>query len=373
MLVGDRIIAFAVMIQSLLVIMQTIMIGVFYMDAEATTVYRVAFTAVPMIVAMIVAFYRHSVRFIVVYAVVITLLLLTCAVFPANTPYVIGQSTRFLLPVVLPSALCLLSVTNFRVVENTLYIISWFTAVMVFYYIICFFRGIVSIYNYNMTFSYACLLPMVVLYAHRKAIDVMASGVLFISVLAIGSRGAAFCFLIYLIFDLFQHKSKWRFVVVILVVLLFVSLPFLVSWFDTIGVSSRTIDMFLSGEISNDSGRSYIQKRVLGRLLSQPFIGLGFFGDRIDDVYCHNILLEICLNFGLFLGPIIILFLITKLIVLYYHLGNDDRNRIIRYFCALVLPFMTSGSYLIGSEFAIFIGLCYLINKNNHYVSIATR
>ena len=51
---GDFIISFAVMIQSLLIVLQTIMIGFFYMDADATTIYRVLLTAIPMIIAMII-------------------------------------------------------------------------------------------------------------------------------------------------------------------------------------------------------------------------------------------------------------------------------------------------------------------------------
>ena len=94
-LFGDKVIAFAVMIQSLLLIMQTVMIGVFKMDADATTVYRVLLTALPMILAIVVAYRRNSGRFVIVYGIAVIVLLLTCVLFPQNEPFVNIRHQKF--------------------------------------------------------------------------------------------------------------------------------------------------------------------------------------------------------------------------------------------------------------------------------------
>lgn len=364
---GDRTIAFAVMIQSLLLVMQTIMIGYYHMDAEDTTIYRVILTAIPMVAAMIIAFARKPFRFISGFVVVCLLLLYTIAVFPDNTPFVINQGTRFLLPVVVPSFLCLTVVYDYKIVERTLYVISWFTMVLVLFYIIGFFSGRVSFTVYDMAFSFACVLPFVSLYSHRKYYDWIACTVLFVLVVAVGARGSAMCMIIYVIVDLFQHKSKWRIPTLLLIVFFIVSLPLLNNWLDSIGISSRSLNMLLNGDITSDSGRSTIRSYFINKLIEHPFIGIGLFGDRLyeDVAYCHNIVLEIVLDFGIILGGAFVIIGVIKLITLYCRSDSENRNRIVRYFCALVIPFMTSGSYLINSDFAIFLGLCFLISKQH--------
>ena len=369
---GDRIIAFAVMIQSLLLVLQTVMIGYFHMDAEATTVYRVVLTAIPMIVAMVITLARNPVRFIVGYIVSIVLLLFTMTVFPENTPFVASQGMRFLLPVVIPSFLCLTVVYDYKIVEKSLYIISWLVMALVLLYIYGFFMGIVFITSYNLAFSFACVLPFVAFYSHRKFYDWIVCFVLFVLVIAIGARGAALCMASYVVFDLFQHKSRGRFLILIIIVTFVVSLPLLNHWLLSIGISSRSLDMLLNGDITSDSGRGFIRRYFINELLEHPFLGIGLFGDRLLEgvVYCHNIILEIFLDFGIPLGGLFVFVGLIKLLFLYFKSDVVNRNKIIGYFCALVLPFMTSGSYLISSEFAIFVGLCYLINKNQKETTI---
>lgn len=372
--IGDRIIAFAVMIQPLLVILQLVMIFVFKMDEKATTNYRVLLTAVPMVAAIIITLRRNSRRFLIVYSISFVLLLLTCILFPENEPFIREQGARFLLPVVIPGALCLFTVKDIKVVEKTLYFISWGTALLVLFYVFNFLKGSFIAETYNMAFSYGCLLPMIVLFAHKKLYDVITSIILFIVVLAIGSRGAALYFLVYVVVDIFRQKSKWRITIITLIAGIIVILPHLYNWFDSVGINSRTMSMFYSGNISNDSGRSSILKLFLAKLSDQPLLGLGLFGDRTvpNIAYCHNLILEIYLNFGIIMGTIIVLFLFTRLVVLYKTSNYENRGRIICYFCAMVLPLMTSGSYLIDSGPATFIGLCFLINKDNRNGIVAT-
>lgn len=370
---GDRVIAFAVMIQSLLVIIQQIMIKVFNMNAEATTTYRVILTAIPMILAIVVSAYRNLVRWVVVYGIAIILLVFTLAFFPQNQPFLVSQSLRFLLPIVIPSFICLTTVYDYNVVEKTLYYISLFTAAFVFFYALSYFRGVFSIDEYNISFSYACLFPMVAIYSHRKIYDILICVIIFIAVLAIGARGPAVFFGVYVVFDLFQLKSKWRFPVLLLIISFFLTLPYLNSWLLSLNLHSRTLQMALSGDFMSDSGRTSIQYYFWRKLWEHPIVGIGLFGDRLleDVAYCHNVLLEILLNFGVIIGTCIILSGVVAVFFLFTKSDEESRNRILRYFCALVLPLMASGSYLINSELAVFVGMCFLIYKSKKNNGIA--
>lgn len=360
---GDRVIAFAVMIQSLLIIIQQIMIKVFYINAEATTTYRVILTAIPMVLAISVSAYRNFVRWIVVYGIAIILLVSTLAVFPQNQPYLVSQSLRFLLPIVIPSFICLTTIYDYIVVEKTLYFISLFTAAFVFFYVVSYFRGVFSIDDYNISFSYACLLPMVAIYSHRKIYDFIICFILFVAVLAIGARGPAVYFGVYVVLDLFQQKSKWRFLLVLAIISFLLTLPFLNSWLLSVDLHSRTLQMALSGDFMSDSGRSSIQHFFWSKLWISPLVGIGLFGDRLLEgvAYCHNVFLEILLDFGVVIGTCIIISGVVAVIILYIKSNQACRSRILRYVCALILPLMTSGSYLVDSDLAIFAGLCILI------------
>lgn len=362
---GDKFISFAVMIQSLLAILQTVMVDVWKINSDATTIYRVLLTAVPMSIAIVIAIRRKGLRFLVVYGIIILLFLLTAVIFPSNEPYLLAQGFRFLLPVVVPSALCLSVVSDLDVVEEMLQKISWFTSILVFYYFLQFFRGAFVINGYNMVFSYACLLPMVALFSKKTIMSIIASLIMFIGVLAIGSRGAALYFLIYIIIEAYFRNKKLLPIFLMILIAFFAALPYLQDWFIDEGINSRSLSMLLNGDIIEDSGRESIQAYFWGLLCDKPLLGIGLYGDRVGGVaaYCHNLFLEILLDFGLLFGSFILIFLIVKFLSIYLKSNKHDKLVLVRYLCALLLPLMTSDSYLVSSNFAIFIGICIILNK----------
>lgn len=364
----DYIIIFAVMIQSLLLILQTVMINVWKYEPEQTTIYRVSLTAIPMVCAIWVAATRNSSRVFFSFVITIIVLLLHAVMFPENAEFIYAQGTRFLLPVVIPSLVCLTLISDIQLFEKGVYAISWISTLFILYYVYEFFKGTFFFNEYNMPFSYACLLPMTVLYSHRKWYDVIASILIFFVVLSIGCRGAALYFLAYVAIDLFLSKSKYRYVTIVLAASFLLLLPNMGGYLDSIGISSRTLNMLSSGDIGDDSGRDAITSYFVHVLLENPFTGIGLFGDRTipNVVYCHNIILEIFLDFGLLLGSIIIIMLVRMVYRTFSKATDENRNKMVKYFCALFLPLLTSDSYLISSGFAIFVGICILI-KNSTY------
>lgn len=364
----DYIICLAVLIQSALVIFQHVLMGVYGVDPEGTTIYRVVLTAVPMIIAIILAFVRKPSLFIIAYVIALLILLLHALVFPSNLPYITKEGLRFLLPVVIPSALCLTAVRDIRIVEHSAVIISWVSAFLVFVYALAFFQGRFEIDSYNMGFSYGCLLPMLILYTRRKAFPVLVSLLMFLIVVSIGSRGAAIVFVVFVAIDLFLSRSRFRWVAVIAGFLFVFLLPELHSFLDTIGISSRTLRLLTEGNINYTSGRDKIYDTVISAINEHPVLGLGLFGDRLylNGAYCHNLFIEIYADFGFIFGSLIILIGIITLFVSYRASRYGYRTMWLVFALSGILPFMASSSYLIYNPLAILIGYSVLVN-NNYY------
>ena len=358
---GDIIISIAVMLQPLLVVIQQAMILLFNMNTDTATFYRVIFTAVPMIPAIIVGISRKSVLFFFSYLITISLLGLTIAFFPDNTTFVISEGTRFLLPIVLPSLLCLICVSDIGIVESVVYTISWIEAVLLLILFSTIFFGNNIFVGYNMPLSFAALFPMIFLFESRRFWSIVVSIILFVGVLMIGARGPAFCFIVFVILNMLHNRGRFTLPLIVLLVLFAFYVPQVVDWISSFGIQSRTIDMYQNGMIDSDSGRREIRLFFINKLLENPIFGLGLYGDRLYGYgYCHNVLLELYLNFGIIVGSIIVISMIFYAIKTYRMSSNSDKDVLIAYFCAFLLPLMTSSSYLIENNLAMFLGLFYL-------------
>jgi len=65
----------------------------------------------------------------------------------------------------------------------------------------------------------------------------------------------------------------------------------------------------------------------------------------------------------MFIGGGIILFLIIYFFKTFLSASRDRKVYFLRYFCAVIIPLMVSGSYLKDYNLGLFLGICYLINK----------
>lgn len=366
--IGDSLICFAVFLQPVLILFQHVLIGVYHMDISDTTVYRVVFTAIPMVIAILISAYRNFTRLFDTYTVVLLILLITVSLFPENEPFVMTQGVRFLLPVVIPSALCLTTVYEIETVWKMMKVLSWVATVLVLFYVVTFFAGMFFIEDYDMSFSYACLMPMLVLYSQKRPVSIAASIFIFLSVIAIGSRGAAIIFVAFVVLDFFRNKNKWRFLLLIVGALFIVLFPMFSSVLDSVGISSRTITMFNSGNVMDESSRTLLYNYFVSQLLDNPLLGIGLFGDRIftNGSYCHNILLEVCLNWGVVLGPILIIIMAYNIIKTYINSNQWIKDLYLIFIFIGILPFMFSGSYLIDNGFAFLIGMTVLLSSKGH-------
>lgn len=363
--IGDFIICLAVFIQPVLILMQHVMIDVFRMDPDATTNYRVLFTAIPMLMAIGIGLSREVKRFAIVYGIAIIAMISTIAFFPDNERYVRYEGLRFLLPLIIPSAVCLSTVKDIDVLRRSIYIISWSGAVFAMYYMFSYFAGAFYIDSYNMSFSYGCLLPMIVLYSKKKLFPTLVSFFLFLSVVAIGSRGSAVIFIAYLIVDFFVSKRKGRWAVLVLGLLFVAMLPLFEDYLGSVGLHSRTITMLNEGEITNDTGREHFYSECLDAIMNHPLFGIGLFGDRVllDGSYCHNIIIEVLLDFGVLFGLAIFIVLIRLFLNSLSVTKVRNRDLLMIFTFGSFLPFMLSGSYLISNNVALWIGFMLYLSE----------
>lgn len=369
--VTDNYIVFAVMLQSALALLQQVLVSVFNMPEVAATTFRVMLTAIPLSIAIIIAAYRRIFLFIGVYAVAIIVLAYHYMIFPENRPFMMADSMRFTLPVVIPSALCLMVVSSAKTVDRVLYYISWVSFALCLFYALCLFAGVLHFENYSMSFSYALLLPMVSLYSEKKWYSIAAAFFILFMIVAIGSRGAAGSFAIYLIYDIFQNNKKGAIILTAMALLLFVSIQPIAEFLSNEGIQSRTLNLLISGELlSHDSGREYIQNIVLQAFWKDPICGLGLWGDRpLIGIYSHNIIIELYAHFGIIIASIIIVTFCYIVIKLFVKLDKENRNTLVKYVVAFITPLVFSGSYLTSYGLASLFGIIYLLYKtaNNNY------
>lgn len=366
--------AVGVMIQPILILMQQCMIGVLGMDEEATTSYRVLLTITFLLPAILIAFIRRSRLFIVTYLVAFIILSLNLILFTANTEYLLPSASRFLLPVVIPSALCIISVSNIDDVEYTVYKLSWIAAIIMLFYFFNLLIGKVIIMGYNMSLSYALLLPTVTLYHKKSALSLLASLFLFLMIVALGSRGAAVFALAYVCYDILISNRKLILPIIIIVLGIWALLPIFLQFLTEFGINSRTLMMLLEGDFASDSGRGGIYEIIAQQIAENPLLGIGLFGDRtVIGNYCHNFILEIISGFGVILGGTIILFFFTYLIATYFKNNRQRRDILIRYSIISIAPLLVSGSYLQDYNLAAMLGIAVLINRKRQNPAIPNK
>lgn len=364
--IKDNIIAYAVLMQPVLVILQFLMIYVYNIEEEVTTGYRILLTAIPMSLAIVIGLKRRLLIFIFTYIFFLFFLLIESFLFPQNIDYIWGVSSRFLLPIIIPSILCLPTISGgIEKVEKIFYIISWVIVLMMFFFVVKFLTGQTFFFGYNMALSYALLLPTITLYKNDKWYASIAAIFLFICILTFGSRGALVVFLLYVIYDLIQKSKKYIFLLIGLLIGFLGILPLFENLLDSYGISSRTLSFLIGGNIAAPEGRDDIYKVVFKVISENLLTGVGIYGDRVIlDEMCHNILLELTLNFGIIIAVILVVIVAVFLLRLYRYVDKAHKNMLVKYFIVFVMPLFFSDSYLISMNFGIFWAIVFLMHKN---------
>ena len=366
---------FAVLSQSVFGLLQIMMVDLFHFPEEAANRFRVYIVAITMGYAIVYGLIKIPKRFLIAYSGTFIVLLLTVLLFPQNQEFLESEAIKFTLPLVLPSFLCLTCVGDFDRVENLFYKVSWVSFGLAVIYAYQIFTGGYVFNNYSMSFSFSLLLPTLVLYTKNNVFAKMAALFLFVEIVFLGSRSAAVVIVIYIILESLFHNRKYILPVALLAIAAVAYLSYISVFFESYGIESRTLMLMQSDEglIGHMSHRDEIYDLCKAKLMQNPVLGVGLYGDRLflNGSTSHNFILEVLLNFGVLIGGAFILCLIIYLFKTYKKATRENRIYFVRYFCAVMIPLMVSGSYLKDYNLGLFLGICFLLNRQNRALNIS--
>lgn len=251
--------------------------------------------------------------------------------------------------------------------------------------------------NYDMTYSYALIVPALILmatfFAERKLFNLLVSFVLLLCIVKFGARGPVLCYLAGGVLMLIAYlktklkkkeirteavaKQNFGFALcVVLVGVLVVLAGIFVLKSMGIKTGIRSLDtMIVSG--GSDSGRSEFHYVPSIKHIADDsiFAGDGLFSDRqylyehIKSVahhrlpdsesmygcYCHNMLLEIVFHFGIIIGIAVFAGFVWLVIAA---LRRRECIWVVCIFTGLSFALLVSGSYLTYAALWILTGLC---------------
>lgn len=369
---ADYLLSFTALGQSLLSIIQIMLIRVFHYPPELSNSIRLLLTALPTIMSFFFIIRRKSGIAIFSYIIVAFILIVTVNTWPNRWDVMKDDVLKFLLPVVIPTGLCVISIRNYSVLLKTGKMIAICSAFFGFLFVYYFYTGTIVIDNYSMGFSYTLLLPIVFLMIQKQLLYKIISLLLVIVVLAVGARGPFICSCMFMIVHYFWGKLSTLKIFTCAGVLYTASVLLfndiiggLISFFDIMGVKSRTLRLLAKEEIiDHTSGRDTFQNITWNYINESPILGNGVWADReYYGTYCHNLLIEWLLDFGYVVTGFIIIIAIISHYRIINKVSKDDLLWLILFFFGCIVPLFVSSSYLINANFALYIGFMYLLNK----------
>lgn len=234
--------------------------------------------------------------------------------------------------------------------------------------------------NY-MAFSDAISLPCALLVASGysgKRLDMYLGLISLVSVLLFGGRGSLLSLLLlYGMLVLFNRAKgeKINPVYIVLIIAAPILFEFVQMFVDF--SNSRTMQLFVSGEIGYDSSRSIIYEYLIQSLALNPISGIGMRGDRAvlesfnlgesNVAYAHNVILEILLTFGVIIGIVITVFLLYLFVwkLLLKQMDIKLKGLLLSFFTVSFLQLMTSRTFLTETDFYILIFMLVNITYYN--------
>ncbi len=233
---------------------------------------------------------------------------------------------------------------------------------------------------------------------NKKHLSLSLSLICWLPILIYGSRAMLFGFLlaliIFIIFSLHKISYIKKVLTIFTIFFLFATIigfsESIINKLDSKFSESRTIKMVTSGKILDDANRFRYYNRIYESLSDDPFKIYGFLGDRIyhysfsidhstkdkiESMYSHNVVLELCMNFGLIPGIIISLYFLYKIILCFKLLlkrKNNEKQVIFSIFTGVVfINMMVSVSYLNEYSIWLLFGIVFQETslKYNNYIN----
>lgn len=294
----------------------------------------------------------------------------------------------------------------FAMIRDTERIIRDFKYISVLQFLTCLYqiysamsRGYWEAYNasgeiiestYNVDFGYKAafvglLFFMYFILEKRKLFKYICLGLSIISaswVIIYGSRGSIFTYGIGLILFLgyrIRILSKIKQIFVWICSILGVAVVY--SFYNTLidgiyallsmaNINSRTIIMILNGNFMDENGRDSISNLAMELIRSQSLLGSGAYGDRpvigphYYWGYCHNLVLEFLVDFGVVIGVLLLCMIAVGCIRYYFRCNDWKQTGIFVAIFSMNMKLFFSDTFWGFSYFWLLISLLLFMNRD---------
>lgn len=365
---GDCILSMTVLIQFVLSPVQILLMDSGMLSEEGAGKIRVLGSAFFVLCSFLWILKRKALLAINVYLFVIFLFYVSAIMNEANIEYIMSEGIRFTLCISVPIFLSFVSIRNKNIFFTIARYMSFFIAFIGLLYVVMLFTGNLPMKEnfYDMALGYALMFPALYLLYYRKAVYTIIAVLLTIAILLVGSRGPLIPIALFAIVQIFLLGTSKEKIILLIVALIGMGLlASMITYLENLGISSRTLMYMEEGIISSDSGRSDIYNYIIDKIQDAPLFGYGVFGDRVflNGAYCHNIFLEIFIDFGCIIPLLIIIpSVIYCLNLSKYTLIHETLFFLLLLFSSFI-PLLVSNSYLIDFRLPLFMGYTYMLSK----------
>lgn len=311
--------------------------------------------------------------FLILYIFLLLFFLLTYIIHPEYAPYY-GRKGYGIWDYVFLPYKGLYAYLFVRLIDNpkrfirNFKIAGWLSYIYFFYQISLYFRrgywygvqgnnGQAEL-SYSVSFGYE-ILPFALFFfynalKYKKNEDIISTVIATLLILGGGSRGPILFYGVFVILYICtemkhsQYKGRIIFSVGMIAFILFnfwhKILVEIASILNKVGLSSRFIVTMLSGTVTDDSGRDRIWNAAIEMIRENP-LGYGAMGAQhkiahiIYAGYPHSIILEVLIEYGVFIGSAILIFFTYKVIQMLF---SNDRKE----WFGIFLPFFCTSCCL---------------------------
>lgn len=244
-----------------------------------------------------------------------------------------------------------------------------------------------DIYNDYMTASYTILIGAIFVLAYCEYLKPKSIYPKFLAALSpiymllLGCRGAlvfylAFMFLFpFLRFNdqpLTNNSAVKKTGIIIALIAMIILMQPAAQLLVSMGLGSHSIELIASGSLFSDNIRMDLYGLLISAVIVNPW-GYGVFADRIlipqshlfwEITYAHNILIELCVDFGFFIGVFVFILLIVLIVRALWKCDSDVKVMVLALFCVSFLKLLVSSSLWQEQMFYALLGCVFAGNGN---------
>lgn len=239
--------------------------------------------------------------------------------------------------------------------------------------------------TYSLSFGYSIVFPTVVFlyltFKEKKLRCLLLSLIGLWCVLTQGNRGALLIPIVFaglmIISNIVGSKTTSKkaikvigilFAIIILVIFGQSIVDVILKTLEQSGISSRNIEMLLSGKMTNDNGRELIWLTVINAIKNGGIFGYGMLGDRpfVSPIhyvgYSHNLFLELIVSFGI-IGVAISVYIIFDAIRMIFFCKDTEWRELYIILFSVSFQLMLSMSFWYVWEFWAAAAIAYRYRK----------